>query len=230
MFDLTNGPQGGSTIALHEAGHGVASLVLGGRLLSLTVEHDAAAGYAGRAWLAAVDGGQDQAAVLLAGAAALEDADDSRPFEGAASDVGLALAALMRGHVVDDPAVAVAGQLGALGQAWAAARRLAVEWRSEIRAGAAALEAARTMTGAQFARAAGGRLLDLAGDKAADYPALPAAFPTFLPVATCRACGWALALPAAAFLAMTAGDLQLWIEYQRGRLCWRPHDEQEIER
>lgn len=220
-------PAPGEMVALHEAGHAVAALVLGvGRVRSVSIEPDRQ-GELGRVlW---VPERPRVAVVYMAGPAAVAVIGGGRwpALAGAGGDIGNALTDVLGASpAADFPAAAVAAGVERLDQAWLQAVDLITHHAAEVRAGAAALLARGTLSAAEFARAAGGQLAALAPSLEAADSTTPA-MPNYVPVADCPICGWQLTLPIIAYISTPAGELDAWIEKQRPLLC-RPEHLQEL--
>lgn len=115
----------------------------------------------------------------------------------------------------------VAGALGELEGARGEAAALVLEHWPEIARGAAELYERGTLSGREFAAAAGGRLAGLADD---DEP-LPESLtaPEYEPVAECARCDWQLDVPHSAYVAMSGDELAAWLHHVRPLLC-REHE------
>lgn len=207
-------------VALHEAGHAVAVLALGGRLLSVGALP--AGRELGRALWTGLEPRAD-AIASLAGAAAWVIAGEAAPYAGAATDYGRALELLLGDMTTaEPPARVITDLLPELGRLELEARALLYHHGEELAAGAGALATAGFMTGSQFAAAAGGRLSHLAAELEA---AKPPPAPPFVVVDRCVVHGWQLPMPRAAFLATSPAELDLWRVTLRGLLCGGPHGE-----
>ena len=215
-------------LAIHEAGHAAAGLALGLPLHSVSVLADELGQSGGRVFWDVRPRADlwRHLVAILAGAEAQAAAGQAAPYSLAADDLGRALGLLVRDALAEGAPAGplggyVAGALGPLEAARQEAAELVRVFWPEISAGALALATAGTMSGAAFAAAAGGRLALLAG--AAEQPLeqeeQPLEAAEFLPVAECAACGWRLTLPAAAFHALDGRALDLWVSWQRPRLC-----------
>lgn len=203
----------------HEAGHAVAVLALGGRLLAVGTVR--VGRELGRAIWTGLDGRPDVIA-SLAGSAALAVAGFPSPYAGARVDYGRVIEMLL----VDDlpPARSIRAILPDLEAAELEAREIIRRYGHELAAGAAALAEQGFMTGSQFARAAGGQFAAMA---AALEAAEPPPAPAFVVIDRCDLCRWQLPIPHAAYLATPTAELELWRSTLRGLLCYGPHGQGE---
>lgn len=198
-------------IAVHEAAHAVAAIALLGPA-ETDVRSVSAMGVGGWARvLMSLEPGDTRAAVIaLAGPEAARLAGDARPYLSGAADAGDALAvAILSGA---SPALDVTGAARDSAPLLALFRRQAAEfvvrfW-PEIAAGARALTAARgrTMTGREFAAAAGGRVRWYSVQPSA--PVLDG--DGFTSVTACSVCGLTIPIPRRSAVHLTADELERW--------------------
>lgn len=206
-------------VALHEAAHAVAALLLIG---------DAAAVFTVRATTVGETVGQVSivwaydasdlrwAIIALAGPEASRRAGDDAPYLWGGDDVGQAVGNVLMATGIGQTAD-LRGALAEAVEAVDAARRMALDlveahWPEIVR-GAAALAAApgRVMTGPEFARAAGGAVACYA--KTATTPSAPPA-PDYIEIARCPVCGVAAIMPHVVARWLNPGSTAAWAAVQ----------------
>jgi hypothetical protein len=188
-------------VALHEAGHAVAAmLLLGDDAGIVTIRAAPIAHWLGQVEFARPAGLIDlrQAVISLAGPEAERLAGSAAPYAGSAKDTGDALTDVLRvtclHHDTADLRAVLVDAVDAVDTARRMAATLVETHWEEITRGARALADApgRVMTAPEFARAAGGAVACYGQTTAT--PSAPAE-PGYLEIARCPECGVAAVMP-----------------------------------